>query len=175
MTPKELRQRLFKKTKPVIRRLEIMDGEQYSRDMGILWAGYRSGAFALPEGLDQQAFVDAIEQRLSGFDAVWMVDDKNRSFSAGFGPIAIVGTTTAGLIVEPRAIFFRWASKRNVLRASVGFINMLKHSKKTGIILVRTRRDQMKLPDHLKAYDMLYYLGRSDVNEALYSIRGRAE
>jgi len=40
-------------------------------------------------------------------------------------------------------------------------------------VLVRTQKDKMNLPDHLKGYDLLFYLGQSGENEYLYSARGR--
>ena len=40
------RERLFRKTRPMVRRLEIMDGEAYTRDIGVLWAAYKAGSFA---------------------------------------------------------------------------------------------------------------------------------
>jgi len=173
MSPKQKRDRLFGKSRPVIRRLEILDGENYSKDMSVLWAAYKAGSFPMPEGLTQEQFVTEIENGVSGFSQAWIVDDKNKNFSSGRGQIALVGTTAAGMIIELKLMFFKWATKRNILRGSAAFINMLRHSKKTGIVLVRTQKDKMNLPDHLKGYDLLFYLGQSGENEYLYSARGR--
>ena len=173
MKAKELRDRLFRKNRPVIRRLEILDGETYSDDMRVLWAAYRAGSFVLPEGLTQEQFVSAIEDGLNAYSQAWIIDDANGSFSAGHGQIALVGTNAIGMMVEVKPLFFKWATKRNILRASVAFINMLRHSKKTGIVLVRTQKEKMTLPDHLKQYELLYFLGQAAENEYLYSVRGR--
>jgi hypothetical protein len=173
LNAKERRERLFKNSRPVIRRLEILDGESYSKDMSVLWAAYKAGSFSIPPGMTQEQFVAAIEQGLSDYQQSWIIDDKSKSFAAGHGQIALVGTNTTGMMVEVRPLFFKWASKRNILRASVAFLNMLRHSKKTGIVLVRTQKEKMTLPDHLKQYDLLYFLGQSDESEYLYSVRGR--
>lgn len=171
LTHKGRRERLFRSGRPVIRRLEILDGDQYSKDMGVLWAAYKAGSFPIEAGMSQEQFVRAIEE--SPYQQTWIIDDKNKSFSSGHGPVALAGTNAAGMIVEVRGVFFKWASRRNILRSSVAFITMIRGSKKTGIVLVRTPKQKMTLPDHLKQYDLLYYMGQSDENESLYSVRGR--
>lgn len=174
LAPKEFRERLFRRSRPEARRLEILDGESYSRDLGVLWAAYRAGSFPkFKEDLAQEDFAKVIEQVVSGYQHVWVVDDDSAAFSSGRGPVALVGANTSGLIVEPRTLFFRWATKRNMLRASVAFLTMIRHSSKTGVVLVRTERARMTLPDHLKRYDMLYFVGKVADNEYLYSVRGR--
>lgn len=173
VTPKELRERLFRKSRPQARRLEILDGESYSKDLAILWAAYKAGSFPLAEGLSQEEFVDRIEQSMKRYQHSWLIDDDNRAFGSGRGPVALVGANTIGLIVEPNALFFKWATKRNMIRVSVAFLNMIRHSKKTGIVIVRTEKTRVALPNHLKRYDMLYYVGKAADNEHLYSLRGR--
>ena len=173
MTPKERRDRLFKSSRPLVRRLEVMDGEQYSSDMALLWAAYKAGSFHLPEGLSQEDFVKAIEEYFANFKQVWIVDDRNESFSKKNGQVGIVLTNSVDLLVEARFGYFKWATKRNILRMTAAFLNMVKHSTKTGVCLVRTTKDKMKLPDHMKKYDLLYFVGRVAPNEYLYSIRGR--
>lgn len=170
---KALRERLFKRSRPEARRLEILDGETYTKDAAILWAAYKAGSFALPDGLTQEEFAVQIENTLNAFQHSWVMDDDSKAFASGRGPVALVGANTIGLIVEPKMLFFRWATKKNVLRASVAYLNMIRHSGKTGIVLVRTTKNMVALPDHLKRYDMLYFIGKSADNEYLYSIRGR--
>lgn len=150
-----------------------MDGEQYSKDISILWAAYKAGSFQLPEELSQQEFINQVEGNLEQYGNTWIVDDDTTVFASKRGPVAMVSTTSAGLIVEPRFVFFKWAKPRTILRVVVSFLNMIKHSTKTGIILVRVTKDKMLMPAHLKAYDLLHYLGRAGENEYLYSLRGR--
>ena len=173
MTPKERRDRLFKPERPVVRRLEIFDGETYSKDMGILWSAYKAGSFHMPPDLKQEDFVKAIEDQFSSFHQVWIVDDRNKAFQKGNGQVGLVLTQVTDLIVDARFGFFKWATKRNILRTTAAFLNMVKHSTKTGICLVRADREQRVLPNHLKDYDLLYYVGKSSEKEYLYSIRGR--
>lgn len=170
---KELRERLFRKSRPQARRLEILDGEAYSKDIGILWAAYKAGSFRIDDGLSQEDFVLAIETTLKAFQHAWIIDDDSAQFSAGRGPVALVGANTLNLIVEPKITFFKWATKRNILRSSIAFLNMIRHSKKTGIVTVRTDKARTVLPNHLKRYDMLHYIGKVAENEYLYSVRGR--
>ena len=169
LKPKDRRDRLFRKSKPFIRRLEILDGEQYSKDISILWAAYKAGSFALPMELSQAEFIEQVEKNLSQYSNTWIVDDDAMVFASARGPVAMVSTASSGLIVEPRFVFFEWARPRTILRVVVSFINMIKHSKKTGIILLRVGRENMTMPNHLK----FHYIGRSGENEHLYSMRGR--
>jgi hypothetical protein len=165
--------KLFKNGKPLVRRMEILDGDTYSSDMGVLWAAYKAKSFGLPEGLKQEDFVKAIEQQFSNFGQVWIVDDKNKSFSKGSGPVGLVLTSNMELLVEAKFGFFKWATKRNVLKSAAAFLNMIKSSTKTGICMVRTEKDKRVLPDHLKSYGLLFYAGRVSANEYLYSVIGR--
>ena len=173
MTPKERRDRLFKKGKPLARKLVILNGEGYSKDVGILWAAYKAGSFEFPEGMTQEDFVAAVSGLIDQYGQAWIMDDVNISFSDKRGQVCIVFATIVGLLVEARFGFFRWATKRNILRVTASFLNMIKNSSKTGICIVRTDKDRRNLCDHLKQYDLLYYIGRSAENEYLYSIRGR--
>jgi hypothetical protein len=168
---KTKRERLFKKSRPVVRRLEIMDGDQYTKDLGVIWAAYKAGSFPIALDLSQEDFVAVIEGEFSKFQQMWIVDDESKLFSGGRGQIALIGTNSFGLVVEPRASFFKWASPRAVLRASVAFLQMIRNSKKTGICMVKT--DKKTLPLHLKDYDVLHFMGRCDANEYLFSVRGR--
>lgn len=156
-----------------MRRLEILDGETYSSDMGVLWAAYKAGSFNLKPGLSQEGFVKEIEGFFSNFSQVWIVDDRNRSFSKDKGQVGLILTNAVDLLIEARFGFFKWATKRNMLRASAAFLHMVKSSSKTGICMVRTTKDKRTLPDHLKDYDLLYYVGKTSTDEYLYSIRGR--
>lgn len=172
MTPKEKRDRLFK-DRPMVRRLEILDGEAYSADMGVLWAAYKAQSFSLPKDLDQESFVKAIEAFFANFAQVWIVDDRNHSFSKQRGAVGLVMTNTNDLLIEAKFGFFKWATKRNILRASAAFLNMVKHSTKTGVCLVRTSKDKRTLPDHLNKYELLFYVGKISADEFLYCLRGR--
>lgn len=171
---KEKRERLFKPERPLIRKLEVKSGDDYSKDMSVLWAAYKAKSFNLPEGLTQEDFVKAMEHHLSQFGQVWVVDDKNKAFKDGRGQVGLVLSSSVDLIVEARFSFFKWATKRNILRAAAAFLNMVTYSNKTGICMVRARPEQRVLPDHLSGYGLLYYMGKASESEYLYSVRGRA-
>lgn len=85
----------------------------------------------------------------------------------------MVSAAAQAYIIEPRFVFFKWATIKNKLRCVVSFLNMIRHSRKTGIILMRVTRDNMVIPQHLKDYDLAHYLGRSNDDEYLFSLRGR--
>ena len=172
MSPKERRDRLFKNGKPLLRKLSLLNGEGYSKDAGVLWAAYKAGSFSLPPDLTQEEFISALGEQLSQYDQSLIVDDGNSSFSSKRGQVGIVLTNSIGLLVEAQFGFFKWATRRNILKGAASFLNMIKNSSKTGICLIRSGKNRT-LCEHLKDYELLYYIGRSNENEYLYSIRGR--
>lgn len=173
MTPKERKDLLFKKSRPDIRRFEVMDGEKYSKDVGILWAAYKAGSFSIREGMTQEEFMAEIDTTMSGFQSVWVIDDDTKIYSSGRGPIGLVGANSSGLIVEPRFMFFKWANCRNILKATVAVLNKMRGSLRTGIILIRADKAKRIIADHMKKYELLFFIGKSGENEYLYSGRGR--
>jgi hypothetical protein len=172
MTPKERKDLIFRKSRPLARRFEVMDGGNYSKDTGILWAAYQAGSFEMPTDLTQEEFMGEIEATMQKFQDLWIIDDDTKKYSTGRGPVGLVGSNSIGLIVEPKFMFFKWASCRNVLKSTVAFLNMIKGSLRTGIILIRVN-NKRSVAEHLKKYDLLFFLGKSNDNEYLYSVRGR--
>lgn len=118
MTPKEKRDRLFKKSRPHIRPLE-------SKDMGWLWAAYKAGSFKFPEDLTQDEFMQHMNFALSGAKH-YMVEDDNGKFKSGHGPIGMVGIASDEEKIEPAAAVFTWATPRNKLRGFVAFFQWVK-------------------------------------------------
>ena len=172
---KENRVRLFKRSKPTVRSLEILDGEGYSRDVGVMWAAYKAGSFTnMPPDITQEQFLLFVENMQKRFNKVWLVDDRNKAFpSSGSGPVMLVGTNTNGLTITAEGMGFKWAKRANILRSVAAFLNMIRYSKKTGVCFVRGKRDVLPLLHGLKKYDVLYYVGRVSVDEWLFAIRGR--
>lgn len=174
MSARERRERLFRKTRPLVRRLEMLDGETYSRDAGVLWAAYKAGSFVdLPADLTAEQFGETLENLQKTFDQVWVIDDFNPAYKDRRGPVALACTKSFDLVVNAEGVAFKWASKRNVLRCAASFLNMLKHSKKTGICMVKGAKPQVPMLKHLAKYDLLYYVGKPSEGEWLFSIRGR--
>ena len=60
MIQKERIDRLFKKSKPVIRPFEFYNGDVYSRDLAILWAAHNTGETHFPKGLKKDEFIDFV-------------------------------------------------------------------------------------------------------------------
>lgn len=173
MTPKEKQRLLFKRSTPMVRPLNIMDGDKVSKDSGVLWAAYKQGSFPIAPDMTQEDFIVELDATTKGFNEVWIIDDDSSAYSSGRGPVAMVAVQAVGLIVEPRFTFFKWATCRNVLKSTVAFLHKIRRSAKTGIMLVRTDGARQSVADHMHKYGLLFFIGKSAENEYLYSGRGR--
>lgn len=173
MTPKEYRERLWKRGRPKIRKLELMDGEQYSLDVGILWAAYQKGAFQkFPRDISQEEFLSSIQAHAESAE-VWLIEDSSKAFQAGNGPVCLAMTIRDGLVVSATGETFPWAQKRGLLRCAVAFLWMLIHSSKVGLIFVKVPRKLRGACNHMKKYGVLHYVGKMDDDIYLYAVRGR--
>lgn len=172
LTPKERRDRILK-NRPNLRELQLIEDDHYGKDMGLLWAAYKKGSFNLPDGLEQSEFALAIQHQLSNYDKVWLVEDSNKAYSSGAGPVGIIGTTTTDLSIEAVGKPFAWATKRNVIRGQVAFLNMVKHSKKCGVLFMRADEKSYRLFKAMQTYDLLFLVGRVAQGSWLFSMRGR--
>ena len=54
--------------------MSIIDGEDYGKDMGILWAAHKAGSFGLGE-IEQDKFAKAFIAGVSEYDSAWIVED----------------------------------------------------------------------------------------------------
>lgn len=174
MNAKELRDRLFKKNKPHFRKADLLnlDGS-YGDDMRILWAAYKAGSFQAPEGMTDSEFANWVITQAHGFQSLWVGEDVSKAYKSGKGPVCLVATNSQGMIVSAEGQAFKWATKRNILRACVGFLHMVTMSKRTGAVMVKGDERTRGLLDHLNKYKLLFYVGKSNPNEYLYSVRGR--
>jgi len=174
MTPKLRRDRLFKDSRPKVRRLEVMDGEQYGKDLGILWAAYKAGGFeVLKREMSQEEFLSSIQPVLDSAD-IWLIEDKNKAFpSSGIGPVCLANSISDGLSIVVSGYSFPWATKRNELRCAVAYLWMLMHSKKVGVIFTKQTRKMKNACSHLKEYGVLHYIGKVGEDLFLYAVRGR--
>lgn len=174
MKPRERRERLFKKSKPHFRKADLLnlDGS-YGADMGILWAAYKAGSFQAPHGMDQAEFAEWVVSTARRFTTLWIGEDESKAFKSGRGAVGVVGTSHDDLLVTIEGQPLKWATKRNVLRLSVGFLHMITKSTKTGVCMVKGTKESMSLLDHLKEYGLLFYIGKTAPDEYLYSVRGR--
>ncbi len=178
MTPKEKRDKLFRKSRPKIRPLQIFDGNEYHRDMKILYIAYQKEPFyAQGPGLDQIEFAKKIEQ-LSQEREILIMEDESSAYPSGFGPIAFWTYKEDGWKYEPHAQYFHWATPRNKLRATVAAVQWLRYSRKVGVCVLYALKDSKSLMDHVAKYGVLQYVGMiiggdKRGNEYLYSIRGK--
>lgn len=173
MSPKELRDRLFKKGRPRFRKAELVATDGYGKDMKILWAAYKAGSFQADPGMTQEQFAAWIMAHAGCFKDLLIGEDRSLAFEGGMGPVVVVGVNQEGLLVNAEGQAFKWATKRNILRLSVAFLHMVTHSKKTGVCMVKTDGKTQKLADHMKSYKLLFYVGKTGENEYLYAVRGR--
>lgn len=167
------RQRLFKHSRPLIRKYE-------AKDNGFLWAAYQKGSLPLPKDLSQEAFLIEVAKRFGGFGLLWIIEDRNRSFKSGIGQVGVVGIKTDGWAFEPEAHFFKWATPKNVLRAAVGFFQMIRHQKDVGICRVEVSQKDKALLDRMKSYGVLYLRGRipfgsPEGDTFVFSINGKKQ
>lgn len=142
---------MFRKSRPVIRRYE------HEKDAGFLWAAKES--FGLSD-VAQEQFVPAIAKLLGGFSLLWVIEDEHKGFKAGRGLIGIVGIKTDGWAYMPEVRFFGWATKRNILRATVAFFQLVRHQKDVGVCEVRTTRKDFAYMKHIEKYGLLYVRGK---------------
>ena len=177
MNPSEKRQRLFKHGKPLIRPLEIYNGEGYSKDIGILWAAYKRKPFEIfGQGLSQQDFAESIEQLASKADLM-VIDDENKGYKDK-GPIVFLSLFSNGWKSQPQVEFFPWATIKNKLRASVTFLHWIRYSKEVGVIEIRGLKEDKPLLEKCMDYGVLFYSGKvigghPTGNEYIYSVKGR--
>lgn len=174
MNARERRERLFKKSKPHFRKADLLnlDGT-YGQDMGILWAAYKAGSFNAPSGMEQTQFAEWVVMQARRFTTLWIGEDSTKAFKSGKGAVGIVGTNVEGLLVTLEGQPLKWATKKNILRMSVGFLHMITKSSKTGVCMVKGGEEAVPLLDHLKEYGLLFYIGKTGPAEYLYSVRGR--
>ncbi len=149
---KTKRDRLFRKSRPFIRQLD-------SKDSGFLWAAYQNKSFDIPEGLSQADFLKAISERFGSNDLLWVVEDENRNFRNGRGQVCLVGIKTDGWTFQPSAVFFKWATPKNVLRCMVAFFHFMRSKKDVGVCRVESVDKNKKALFMMRDYGVLYPRG----------------
>lgn len=162
---------LFRKSRPEVRPFE-------AKDRGFLWAAHLAGVFGLPADMSQEAFLAEMAQMFGAYQFIWVLEDDSTKFRAGRGPVAIVGIRTDGWTMEPAPMWFPWVTKRNVLRACVAFLQMIRYQKDVGVCLIRAGKAQSGALNHMARYGVLYQRGRIPHGSAagdvyVYSINGK--
>ena len=160
MTPKERRNRLFKKSRPHIRPFA-------STDMGWLWAAYKAGSFQLPETLTQEEFTKHMLTALNG-PTHYLIEDHNIKFKEKYGPVGLIAVVSEGDQIEPAVAVFKWATPRNVLRGFVGFFNWVKNTHVGECVVKVSAKD--KLMKKCVDYGVIYPRSM----QIVYGVRGRS-
>lgn len=171
------RKTLFRKSKPLLRVFVSHEEGELGRDIGILWAAYKSGSFAFPQ-MDQYGFTDFILTSLDRYASVWIMEDTNSGFRSGMGPVCLICIHTNGWKILPEVYWFSWATRKNRLRCAVAFIQKTKYDKTVGCCEIRTAPEGLKLAQHLtKFIPTLRYVGKvwfgtPKGDQYIYSIKG---
>ncbi len=178
MQPKFKRDRLFKKSRPFIRPLQVFEGEMPSKDVGLLWVAYQKGSIPLPKDIVKEEFITALVAAFGIFNSILVVEDDNRKFKDGRGIIGLILSKTNGWKLEPKAIYFDWATKKNILRSAVAYMQWARYSKDAGVCEVRTINPV--LPKHMIDYGVIRFVGKMPGgnpagDEYIYSIRCRKD
>jgi hypothetical protein len=169
------RKTLFRKSKPLLRPFISHENSELGPDMGILWAAYKRGSFQFPE-MDERQFTEFILQQLSKYASVWMMEDENKGFRSGRGPVCVIPIHTNGWKILPEVYWFSWATLRNKLRCSVAFVQKTRYDKTVGCCEIRTI--EPKLPQHLIKYISTFrfvgkvWFGTPKGDQYIYSIKG---
>lgn len=168
LSSKQWRDRLFKKSRPLVRKHETSDN-------GFLWAAYQRGAFDLPKGLTQADFLIEMAKKFGAFNLLWVIEDDSEQFKAKRGLVALVGINTDGWQYVPKVFCFPWATPKNVLRSYVGFLQMIRYQKDVGVCRFESLTDDL---NRLKKYGVLYPRGRVPSGSPagdlfIYSISGK--
>ena len=177
LRPREKRERLFKNGKPLMREVQLFDGDEYHDDVKVMWVAYQqSDCHAIPPGKTQQEFVET----LVDFDnacQLYIMDDFNKSFKTGKGPVGVFQVCGDEWRVTPHLQVFPWATPRNVLRGYISFLQMMRY-KKIGVCVLLGLKHVVPLYEKCVEYGVLYRAGmiaggdpRGD--EYIYSIRGK--
>lgn len=175
---KKLRDRLFRNGKAFVRNANLYEHGDYGPDMGVLWAAYKTGSFPEMGELNQEEFAETILDIAMGYNYVWMIDDHNKKFRDSYGPIGIVFAAGNSWEIEPHWQPFSWASKRNIIKGVVSFLQMMRYNKDVGIVTIYTHDDENNLFRHVRQYGVLEFackIPQGDVrgNRYIYYTRGR--
>lgn len=177
MTPKQRRDALFRQDRPEVREFQLYDGEEYHKDVKLLWVAHqKQPIYRIPENLSQQEFADFLESTTDGIDR-FVVEDNNKEYN-GFGPVAVGYVVNNGWKYEPHIEFFPWATKKNIIRSVIAGLQYARYSRQIGCVLIHSLEISKNLFDHVCRYGVLHYVGKivngdERGDEYIYSVRGK--
>ena len=174
MKPIEKRERLFRHSRPNLRAFEFYDGNDYHKDVKILWVAHNHKPFyGIDSDIDETEFVSKLGE--VGAE-ILVIEDDNKQYK-NKGPIGIILIYGDDWKIEPHASFFPWATKKNILRSAVAFFQWARNTRKVGCVLAFVLPEGKNLYDRVCKYGVLHYVGKI-VNgdprgdEYLYSVKG---
>ena len=139
--------------------MALLEDDEYGRDMAILWAAHKAGTFGLGE-IEQDKFADVMIEIISQYDSAWVVDDRNDVYPSGRGPVAVILVKSDGFIIRPIVDYFKWATRRNMLRATVAFFNWVRYSKDVSLCVFSALAEDKNLFWKMRDYGiMVTYVG----------------
>ena len=109
--------------------------------------------------MTDEDFIPWVEHAFSVYQEVLILEDDNRRFGAGRGPVGIVGAKTNGYLYEPHVEWFEWATPKNKLRSSVAFFQKFRY-RGLGVIRVHALKEAEGFFRRLKKYVPLFPVGR---------------
>lgn len=160
------------KDKPLFRPLQIYSGDNYHEDIPLLWVAHQRKPFKLLKSKTSDEFVQELERLSSTFEMT-ISEDKNKEYKDR-GPLSLIFSVNDGWSLEAQCEFFPWATKRNILRMTVGYFHMIRYQD-IGVCKVCVLENSKSLLDHVCSYGVLKPVGKvfnGDLSgdEYLYSI-----
>ena len=166
---KDRRDRLFRDGKPDIRPA-VLD------DMRWFWAAARRDGF---DGTPDQ-FTAGVQNYISEADSVTILGDTNSEFANGRGPVGVVLANYDGWALVPHVLWFPWATPRNILRCSVGYLHSMRYARGVGVIKVLSDEHNADWFRRLKRYVAISKAGmipggKAGSDEHIFYLRGRGQ
>jgi hypothetical protein len=128
--------------------------------------------------LAQEEFRAHALEALGEYRGVVMLEDRNRQFRSGGGPVGVVGYHQRGAMHEPHVEWFPWTTTRNRLRCTVAYLQSRRHAKWISAILIRCSDADASWFWRLREFVPIYRVGRipwgrPGGGEVLFAIRGK--
>lgn len=154
-TLRERRERLLKRGEPFVRPLDL------AKDAWVLWAAYDLKSFpSLPRGLKTEQLFELVGAWAKRHSQVLLIEANHKFYREKRGPIAMVTIDNFDWQIEPRFDFFFWATKRQRLAAAVAFLQMIRHTRKVGVCVVRVDEKDVPFCEHIaERYELLEKCG----------------
>lgn len=164
---KARRDRLFKRGKPHVR------PALYS-DIRWMWAAAKRAGY---DG-ESTEFSATVEPMLAQADKVFILEDGNAEFAKGQGPVGVVLANYDDWAMVPHVEWFPWATSRNILRCTVGFLQSMRYTRGVGSIKLFIVEEYAAWFKWLRRYIPIIMVGKipggcQEGNEWIFYIRGR--